>query len=229
MAQAGGAKSLLEQVRRDFEDLLTTIDQRVFLDHGHSSMGSGWRPATRHAGVGSRPIPTSGHQHEARIQHGEALTAAADIHRHLDATVALLAAAALLGQPWLTERRRAQLRARPFPATWRRILRRRVPIVARLPSELQLRLKGHIRVFVAEKAFIGCQGRAIGPSPTWCGSPSRPRPACCCCRGICGRTAICASDRSPCPRENHDLGSRTRRPSCVVALAPSLRSAVARD
>ncbi len=77
------------------------------------------------------------------------------------ATVALLAVAALVGQPWLTERRRARLRARPFPAAWRRILRRRVPVVARLPSELQLRLKRHIQVFVAEKPFIGCQGQAI--------------------------------------------------------------------
>jgi hypothetical protein len=77
------------------------------------------------------------------------------------ATLALLAVAALLAQPWLTERRRARLRARPFPAAWRQILRRRVPIVARLPTELQLRLKGHIQVFVAEKPFIGCQGQAI--------------------------------------------------------------------
>jgi hypothetical protein len=75
--------------------------------------------------------------------------------------VALLIVAALVGQPWLRERRRAQLRARPFPAAWRRILRHRVPIVARLPSELQLRLKGHIQVFLAEKPFIGCQGQVI--------------------------------------------------------------------
>ena len=36
-----------------------------------------------------------------------------------------------------------------------------MPIVARLPAELQLRLKRHIQVFVAEKSFIGCQGQAI--------------------------------------------------------------------
>ena len=77
------------------------------------------------------------------------------------ATLALLAVVALVAQPWLTERRRARLRAKPFPAAWRRILRRRVPIVARLPSELQLRLKRHIQVFIAEKPFIGCQGQAI--------------------------------------------------------------------
>jgi Mlc titration factor MtfA (ptsG expression regulator) len=69
---------------------------------------------------------------------------------------------ALIAQPWWTERRRARLRAMPFPSAWRRILRRRVPLVARLPAELQLRLKGHIQVFIAEKPFIGCQGQRIG-------------------------------------------------------------------
>ena len=72
-----------------------------------------------------------------------------------------LAVAALFGQPWLSERRRTMLRTKPFPAAWRRILRRRVPLVARLPSELQLRLKGHIQVFISEKPFIGCQGQRI--------------------------------------------------------------------
>jgi len=47
-----------------------------------------------------------------------------------------LAVAALFGQPWLSERRRTMLRTKPFPAVYRRILRRRVPNVARLPSEL---------------------------------------------------------------------------------------------
>ena len=77
------------------------------------------------------------------------------------AFVAPLGVAALIAQPWWTAHRRARLRARPFPAEWRRILRRRVPLVARLPAELQLRLKRHIQVFVAEKSFIGCQGQAI--------------------------------------------------------------------
>ena len=75
--------------------------------------------------------------------------------------VAVLVVVTLVAQPWVKERRRAQLRARPFRASWRRILRHRVPIVARLPSELQLRLKGHIQVFLAEKPFIGCQGQTI--------------------------------------------------------------------
>ena len=75
--------------------------------------------------------------------------------------VALGALAALLAQPWWTERRRDRLRALPFPPAWRRILRRRVPAVARLPADLQQRLKSHIQVFLAEKPFIGCAGQTI--------------------------------------------------------------------
>lgn len=77
------------------------------------------------------------------------------------ALVSVAVVVALVAQPWLTRRRRARLRARPFPAAWRKTLRRRVPIAARLPPELQLRLKRHIQAFIAEKPFIGCQGQAI--------------------------------------------------------------------
>ena len=79
------------------------------------------------------------------------------------ASAAAMGVAALLAQPWWVRWRRKRLRAPPFPAAWRRILRRRVPAVARLPFDLQRRLKRHIQVFVAEKAFIGCQGQAITP------------------------------------------------------------------
>jgi hypothetical protein len=77
------------------------------------------------------------------------------------AAMVLLGAAVLVAQPWWTERRRARLRDQPFPAAWRRILRRHVPSVARLPADLQVQLKRHIQVFVAEKVFLGCQGQAI--------------------------------------------------------------------
>ncbi len=76
-------------------------------------------------------------------------------------TLTVLTVAALVAQPWWSEHRRARLWAQPFPAPWRRILRRRVPIVARLPLELQLRLKRLVQVFIAEKPFIGCQGQKI--------------------------------------------------------------------
>lgn len=77
------------------------------------------------------------------------------------AILGLLFIAWLLGQPYLAERRRQKLRAQPFPAAWRAILQRRVPYVRALPADLQLQLKRHIQVFVAEKAFIGCAGLTI--------------------------------------------------------------------
>ena len=67
----------------------------------------------------------------------------------------------LLSQPWRQERQRARLRAQPFPDAWRRILRRRVPAIARLPTDLQRQLKRHIQVFIAEKPFVGCQGLTL--------------------------------------------------------------------
>ena len=73
----------------------------------------------------------------------------------------LLLVAWLLGQPYLTERKRRQIRAHPFPAAWRQILKQRVPYVRALPADLQLQLKRHIQVFIAEKAFMGCDGLEI--------------------------------------------------------------------
>ncbi len=67
----------------------------------------------------------------------------------------------LAGQPLLQRLHRRRLRAQPFPAPWRTILRRRVPLVARLPADVQRQLKQHIQVFIAEKTFIGCGGQPI--------------------------------------------------------------------
>ncbi len=75
--------------------------------------------------------------------------------------LALLFVAWLLGEPVLAERRRTRLRSLPFPATWRRILKHRVPYFHLLPTDLQLKLKGHIQVFIAEKTFIGCDGLEV--------------------------------------------------------------------
>lgn len=77
------------------------------------------------------------------------------------AALALLIILWLLGEPYLVERQRRKLRAQPFPAAWRDIVKRRVPYVRALPADLQLQLKRHIQVFVAEKAFIGCAGLEI--------------------------------------------------------------------
>ena len=70
-------------------------------------------------------------------------------------------AAWLMSEPARTSRRRRRLRARPFPAAWREVVRRRVPAVSRMPADLQLQLKGHVQVFLDEKQFIGCAGFEI--------------------------------------------------------------------
>ena len=73
----------------------------------------------------------------------------------------LLLLAWLVGEPMLVERRRNRLRARPFPSEWRSIIARRVPYFRRLPADLQMQLKKHILVFLAEKPFIGCRGLVV--------------------------------------------------------------------
>ena len=75
--------------------------------------------------------------------------------------LALLFILWLLGAPYLIERKRKRIRAQPFPAAWREILQRRVPLVQALPADLQLQLKQHIQVLLAEKAFIGCDGLTV--------------------------------------------------------------------
>ena len=67
----------------------------------------------------------------------------------------------LLAEPWLRERRRRSLRARPFPAAWRAIVEERVPQVRALPEGLRRQLEGHVQVFLAEKNFSGCEGVEI--------------------------------------------------------------------
>ena len=75
--------------------------------------------------------------------------------------LAFLLAAWLMAIPWLENRRRGKLRAQPFPAEWRRIVQQRVPYVATLPADLQLQLKQHIQVFLAEKPFLACAGLVL--------------------------------------------------------------------
>lgn len=74
---------------------------------------------------------------------------------------ALLLLIGLLGYPRWMRWRRERLQQQPFPPGWRKHLRKRVPLFARLPADLQLQLKKHIQVFVAEKTFIGCDGLQV--------------------------------------------------------------------
>ncbi len=67
----------------------------------------------------------------------------------------------LAGPALLSGLRRARVRRQPFPRAWREILRRRMPAFARLPANLQLQVKKHVQVLVAEKPFIGCAGLVV--------------------------------------------------------------------
>jgi MtfA peptidase len=62
------------------------------------------------------------------------------------------------GFDFFRRRRRARLRARPFPERWRKILSRNVPLYSRLSPESREELHGHIQVLLAEKHFEGCGG-----------------------------------------------------------------------
>ncbi len=61
----------------------------------------------------------------------------------------------------LKAKRRAKLRAKPFPAEWKAILERDVPLYRRLPPEDRDELHGHLHVFLAEKRFEGAGGFAM--------------------------------------------------------------------
>ena len=67
----------------------------------------------------------------------------------------------LMGPPLWRRLRRARVRRQPFPATWRDVLRRRMPAFALLPASLQLQLKKQVQVLLSEIPFIGCAGLQI--------------------------------------------------------------------
>ncbi|MFZ5548110.1 MAG: zinc-dependent peptidase [Pseudomonadota bacterium] len=76
------------------------------------------------------------------------------------AFLALLGAGLWGPRAWRAWQRHRIVR-QPFPAEWRSILRRRMPLMRRLPVDLQLQLKRHMQVFLAEKPFIGCNGLTV--------------------------------------------------------------------
>lgn len=76
-------------------------------------------------------------------------------------TLTALVLAVLIGRPLWVARQRRHLRAQPMPPFWLRVLQRRVPLVARLPAALQADLHARMRVFLADKAFIGCRGLEV--------------------------------------------------------------------
>jgi len=79
----------------------------------------------------------------------------------------ILIALAIIGLLWFltkparTRRRHDRTGDQPFPAPWRKIVRRRMPYYRRLPFNLQRQLHQRIHVFMAEKNFIGCKGLEV--------------------------------------------------------------------
>lgn len=67
----------------------------------------------------------------------------------------------IFGKPLYIEFQRNQIKKQPFPESWRKIIKRRMPYFKQMPADLQLQLKKHIQVFIAEKQFAGYQGIQI--------------------------------------------------------------------
>jgi len=65
------------------------------------------------------------------------------------------------GKPYWREHQRNKLRKRPFKKEWRKVIQQRMPYFKQMPTDLQLQLKQHIQVFLAEKEFVGCNGVTI--------------------------------------------------------------------
>lgn len=66
-----------------------------------------------------------------------------------------------VGKPYWREFQRDKIKSKPFKKEWRKIIQQRMPYFRQMPADLQLQLKQHIQVFLAEKTFIGCNGIKI--------------------------------------------------------------------
>ncbi len=75
--------------------------------------------------------------------------------------IGVLGTLLLFGPMLWRVRRRRLLRQQPFPEAWRQILRRHLPYYRRLPPDLQMQLKKHMQIFLAEKVFVGCDGLTV--------------------------------------------------------------------
>lgn len=80
------------------------------------------------------------------------------------AFVPLMAAVAALlwwGPGRWRQWRRSRVEAQPFPPQWRAILRRRMPLFARLPADVQLRVKKRAQSLLAEVPVVGVGGLEV--------------------------------------------------------------------
>jgi len=75
--------------------------------------------------------------------------------------LALLVAGGLAGPTVWVALRRTRVMRRPFPARWRDVLHRRMPLYGELSPATQRRLDQRIQVLLAELPFIGCGGLVV--------------------------------------------------------------------
>ena len=75
--------------------------------------------------------------------------------------IALLVIGYTFGKPYWREWQRNRIRKLPFKKEWRKIIQHRMPYFRQMPADLQLQLKQHVQVFLAEKEFVGCNGIKI--------------------------------------------------------------------
>lgn len=59
---------------------------------------------------------------------------------------------------WLRNRRRKKILAAPFPTKWEKYIRSNLPYYQHLNTEEKKRLQDRIRIFIAEKDWLGCGG-----------------------------------------------------------------------
>jgi len=75
--------------------------------------------------------------------------------------VAVLVIGFSVGKPYWKRYQRNKVYRQPFKKEWRKIIQIRMPYFRQMPTDLQLQLKQHIQVFLAEKNFVGCNGVKI--------------------------------------------------------------------
>jgi len=77
------------------------------------------------------------------------------------AAIVLVAVGVIFGPPLLRRRRLQRLREQPFPQGWLPILETYAPVAKHMPEELRRRWHDAIKVFIADKRFIGCDGLEV--------------------------------------------------------------------
>jgi Mlc titration factor MtfA (ptsG expression regulator) len=79
----------------------------------------------------------------------------------LIAGAVLLVFVAVWARRMIRARRRAAAMSEPFPHHWRELLEARLPLYARMPMDLRLRLEPVVRAFLADVEFVGCAGLEV--------------------------------------------------------------------